>query len=709
MCGIVGYLGEVDGTGSGGPLLRSMADSLIHRGPDDMGFWVDADDGVALAHRRLSIVDLSPAGHQPMISANGRYVIIFNGEIYNHLELRRELEILHSNANLSHEAVEGLDMIALNLQEGENEFNISHPSELLGDAYANEAKSSNKAEFTFRSKRCKSINWRGNSDTETLLAGFEVWGIEETLKKTVGMFAIALWDQQEKFLTLARDRIGEKPLYYGFQNKTFLFGSELKALRKHPDFLSEIDRDVLCLYLRHCYIPAPYSIYKGIKKLLPGTYIQVRLGDNNIAQMPTPKVYWSMMDVALHAVRSSFEGSDIEAINALDSQLKQSIGLQMTADVPLGAFLSGGVDSSVVVALMQAQSMRAVKTFSIGFDEAGYNEAEYAKAVAQHLGSEHTEVYVTATEAMAVIPSLGEMYDEPFADSSQIPTFLVSQLAKQHVTVSLSGDAGDELFCGYNRYLLADTWQKIERLPLGVRKCAGHLIRTISPGTWDAIFQQAGKIKTFPSNMGEKLDKLANRLEKVGCVDELYYSLVSEIDCPEELVIGATEPKTWLTQVEIQSAIPDAKQRMMLMDAMTYLPDDILVKVDRAAMANSLEARVPFLDHRVVEFAWRLPMSMKIRERTSKWILRQVLYQYVPKSLIERPKAGFAVPLGEWLRGPLRGWVEDLIDENRLYREGYFNVQFVRELWHAHLTGRRNNQSLLWSLLMFQTWLAASQ
>jgi asparagine synthase (glutamine-hydrolysing) len=350
-----------------------------------------------------------------------------------------------------------------------------------------------------------------------------------------------------------------------------------------------------------------------------------------------------------------------------------------------------------------------VKTFSIGFDEAGYNEAEYAKAVAQHLGSEHTEVYVTATEAMAVIPSLGEMYDEPFADSSQIPTFLVSQLAKQHVTVSLSGDAGDELFCGYNRYLLADTWQKIERLPLGVRKCAGHLIRTISPGTWDAIFQQAGKIKTFPSNMGEKLDKLANRLEKVGCVDELYYSLVSEIDCPEELVIGATEPKTWLTQVEIQSAIPDAKQRMMLMDAMTYLPDDILVKVDRAAMANSLEARVPFLDHRVVEFAWRLPMSMKIRERTSKWILRQVLYQYVPKSLIERPKAGFAVPLGEWLRGPLRGWVEDLIDENRLYREGYFNVQFVRELWHAHLTGRRNNQSLLWSLLMFQTWLAASQ
>jgi asparagine synthase (glutamine-hydrolysing) len=686
-----------------------MADSLIHRGPDDMGFWVDADDGVALAHRRLSIVDLSPAGHQPMISANGRYVIIFNGEIYNHLELRRELEILHSNANLSHEAVEGLDMIALNLQEGENEFNISHPSELLGDAYANEAKSSNKAEFTFRSKRCKSINWRGNSDTETLLAGFEVWGIEETLKKTVGMFAIALWDQQEKFLTLARDRIGEKPLYYGFQNKTFLFGSELKALRKHPDFLSEIDRDVLCLYLRHCYIPAPYSIYKGIKKLLPGTYIQVRLGDNNIAQMPTPKVYWSMMDVALHAVRSSFEGSDIEAINALDSQLKQSIGLQMTADVPLGAFLSGGVDSSVVVALMQAQSMRAVKTFSIGFDEAGYNEAEYAKAVAQHLGSEHTEVYVTATEAMAVIPSLGEMYDEPFADSSQIPTFLVSQLAKQHVTVSLSGDAGDELFCGYNRYLLADTWQKIERLPLGVRKCAGHLIRTISPGTWDAIFQQAGKIKTFPSNMGEKLDKLANRLEKVGCVDELYYSLVSEIDCPEELVIGATEPKTWLTQVEIQSAIPDAKQRMMLMDAMTYLPDDILVKVDRAAMANSLEARVPFLDHRVVEFAWRLPMSMKIRERTSKWILRQVLYQYVPKSLIERPKAGFAVPLGEWLRGPLRGWVEDLIDENRLYREGYFNVQFVRELWHAHLTGRRNNQSLLWSLLMFQTWLAASQ
>jgi len=375
------------------------------------------------------------------------------------------------------------------------------------------------------------------------------------------------------------------------------------------------------------------------------------------------------------------------------------------ADVPLGAFLSGGIDSSTVVALMQAQSTRPVKTFSIGFDEEGYNEAEYAKAVAQHLGTDHTELYVSSAEAMGVIPLLGKMYDEPFADSSQIPTFLVSQMAKEHVTVSLSGDAGDELFCGYNRYLLADTWKKIEHVPFGARKFSGHLIKKLSPATWDGIFQQAGKVKKFPSNMGEKLGKLANRLEKVDGVNELYYSLVSEIDYPEQIVIGATEPNTWLIQKGMNSSFQDAKQHMMFMDSMTYLPDDILVKVDRAAMANSLETRVPFLDHRVVELAWNLPMTMKIREGKTKWILRQVLYQYVPQQLIERPKAGFGIPLGDWLCGPLREWVESLLDEQRLHREGFFNANFVRELWRAHLTGKRNHQSLLWSILMFQLWL----
>ena len=658
MCGFAGFLTTIPRVcANAKTIVTDMANTIQHRGPDDSGVWIDVDGGAALAHRRLSIVDLSPAGHQPMSSPNGRYIIAFNGEIYNHVEIRRELEVSLN-----------LDSSVVSIQE-----------------------------------KC---NWRGHSDTETLLAGFEAWGIEATLKKTVGMFAIALWDRENRVLTLARDRMGEKPLYYGFQNETFLFGSELKALKAHPDFMGEINRDVLCLYLRHCYIPAPYSIYKGVQKLLPGTYLQVRLGANVSTQTLTPKPYWSMTEVVLQSLATPFDGGVTEAVAALDSQLKQSIGLQMMADVPLGAFLSGGVDSSAVVALMQAQSMRPVKTFSIGFDEADYNEAEYAKLVAQHLGTDHTELYMSSSEAMAVIPLLGKMYDEPFADSSQIPTFLVSKMAKQHVTVSLSGDAGDELFCGYNRYLLADTWQKIESLPFGVRKLTGHLIKTLGPTTWDGIFQQVGKIKKFPSNMGEKLEKLANRLEKVDGVNELYYSLVSEIDCPGQVVIGATEPRTWLTQVGMKSLFKDPRQHMMFMDAMTYLPDDILVKVDRAAMANSLETRVPFLDHRVVELAWRLPMAMKMREGKSKWILRQVLYQYVPQRLIERPKAGFGIPLGDWLRGPLREWAESLLDKQRLQREGYFNVNFVRELWHAHLTGKRNHQSLLWSILMFQTWLA---
>ena len=658
MCGFAGFLtNNTNALANAEAIANAMALTIGHRGPDDGGVWFDDQAGIALAHRRLSILDLSPAGHQPMASKNNRYVIAFNGEIYNHLELRRELEMMPHTSSITPKVV-------------------------------------------------AAINWRGHSDTETLLAGFEAWGVEATLKKTVGMFAISLWDKEEKVLTLARDRMGEKPLYYGFQNNAFLFGSELKALKVHPEFLSEIDRDVLCLYLRHCYIPAPYSIYKGIKKLLPGTYVQVRLGDDANSPSLTPKSYWNMEEVVARGGDNPFIGSDEQAVHALDSQLKQSIGLQMMADVPLGAFLSGGVDSSAVVALMQTQSSRPVKTFSIGFNEAGYNEAGYAKAVAKHLGTDHTELYVSAAEAMGVIPLLGKMYDEPFADSSQIPTFLVSQMARQHVTVSLSGDGGDELFGGYNRYLLADKWQKIERVPFFLRKMTGHLIETLSPSAWDAVFNQLTLIKTFPSNMGAKLQKLAKRLEKVDGTQALYYSLVSEIDFPEQIVLGAKEPQTWLTQVGVKALFQDPRQQMMFLDAMTYLPDDILVKVDRAAMANSLETRVPFLDHRVVELASRLPMDMKIREGETKWLLRQVLYQYVPKELIERPKAGFGIPLAEWLRGPLKGWVETLIDEKRLAKEGYFNVQYVRDLWNAHLSGRCNHQSLLWSLLMFQAWLA---
>ncbi|MDO8334791.1 MAG: asparagine synthase (glutamine-hydrolyzing) [Nitrosomonas sp.] len=653
MCGIAGQLGGCLRQGLEQSMWQ-MANTLHHRGPDDGGVWVDEAAGIALGHRRLSILDLSPAGHQPMLSISGRYVIVFNGEIYNHMELRLDLEKIPPGLHSSKE----------------------------------------------------NIVWRGHSDTETLLAGFETWGIEATLKKTVGMFAIALWDREEKVLTLARDRMGEKPLYYGWQGDTFLFGSELKALKVHPDFLAEIDRDVICLYLRHCAIPAPYSIYKGIKKLLPGTYLQLSLGrDVDNLRALNPKNYWCLAEVVAQGAAAPFVESDMDAIAVLDSQLKQSVGLQMMADVPLGAFLSGGVDSSTVVALMQAQSIRRVKTFSIGFDEQEYSEANYAKAVAQHLGTEHTELYVSSAEAMQVIPMLGRIFDEPFADSSQIPTFLVSQMARQHVTVSLSGDAGDELFCGYNRYALADIWGRIEKVPFGVRRMAGQLVKSIAPSIWDVFLKRVANCVTLPVNMSEKLEKLATQLVSVNDVNELYYSLVSKIDNSEQVVMGAKEPATWLTEIGMKSSFNDPKLHMMFMDAMTYLPDDILVKVDRAAMANSLETRVPLLDHRVIEMAWALPMAMKVRDGKSKWILRQVLYQYVPEKLIERPKAGFAIPLGDWLRGPLRDWVEALLDETRLQQEGFFNAKHIRAAWQAHLKGKRNNSTFLWNILMFQVWL----
>lgn len=657
MCGLAGFVakhnsGSRDGLESIG---IQMALAIQHRGPDSEGVWADSTIGLCIAHRRLSILDLSKAGHQPMFSSTGRYVIAFNGEIYNHLSLRKELDGLDSRYS------------SLSTNNG----------------------------------------WRGHSDTETLLVGFETWGIEETLKRAIGMFAIALWDRKERVLTLARDRIGEKPLYYGFQNDVFLFGSELKALAVHPQFQGDIDRDVICLYLRHCYIPAPYSIYKDIKKLLPGTYLQIPFGQNvnSFHAATSPKAYWSLMKATSQGLAAPFAGTDADAISTLDSQLRKSIALQMVADVPLGAFLSGGVDSSTVVALMQAQSVRPVNTFSIGFDEQDFNEAKYAKAVADHLGSDHNELYVSSAQAMQVIPMLGRMYDEPFADSSQIPTFLISQMTRKHVKVSLSGDAGDELFCGYSRYALADIWGRISKFPFPARRIAGRLIKSVSPTTWDAISRPLANILAMPTNMSEKLERFASRLVNVDGVNELYFSLVSEVEKSEEVVIGTKEPSTWLTNTGLDLALPDAKLHMMVMDLMTYLPDDILVKVDRAAMANSLETRVPFLDHRVVELALALPMSMKIRFGESKWILRQVLYQYVPRQLIDRPKAGFSIPLGSWLRGSLREWAEMLLDEHRLQQDGYFNAKYVRDKWLSHIKGNRNNNTFLWNILMFQVWL----
>jgi asparagine synthase (glutamine-hydrolysing) len=653
MCGFTGFLGKFLSDASNvKALLAAMGERIHTRGPDSADTWHDASAGIGLSHRRLAIVDLSLAGSQPMQSASGRYVIAFNGEIYNHLDLRRELEGMDCRSSLA----------------------------------------------------MTSAGWRGHSDTETLLAGIEAWGVEATLKKLIGMFAIALWDRQTYSLTLARDRLGEKPLYYGWQGsgdeRVFLFGSELKALKEHTAFAADIDRGALCLLLRHNYIPAPYSIYQGISKLEPGCLLSVSLAQ------PEPRIwkYWDSVEVARAGVAQPFVGTDVQAVDALEVLLKDAVRQQMIADVPLGAFLSGGIDSSTVVALMQAQSSRPVKTFTIGFNEDCYNEAVHAKAVAQHLGAEHTELYVSPQQAMEVIPRLPGLYCEPFADSSQIPTFLVSQLAKQHVTVSLSGDAGDELFCGYNRYQITEKlWHKLALVPAPLRALAAKGLTALSPTAWDrlaGIIPGAGRYAA----LGDKLYKGAGVLASA-TVDELYLGMVSHLRNPAEWVIGGQEPPTHLTGLRPELAGLGAVERMMALDAISYLPDDILVKVDRAGMGVSLESRVPFLDHRVVEFAWSLPLSYKLREGQTKWPLRQVLYRHVPRALIDRPKMGFGVPLNDWLRGPLKAWVEELIDAGRLEKEGYFYATPIRAMWAEHLSGKRNWAHHLWGVLMFQAWL----
>lgn len=644
MCGLAGVLGKQVNEEH----LRHMVAAIHHRGPDGQGVWSDAEANVGLAHARLSILDLSLAGYQPMLSASGRYVIVFNGEIYNHLVLRTGLE-----------------------------------------------------------KAGWATSWRGHSDTETLLAAIAAWGVEETLKQCVGMFAFALWDKQVRSLTLARDRLGEKPLYYGWQGETFLFGSELKALKMHPAFRAEIDRDALTLFLRHNAIPAPYSIYKGIYKLPPGTFLQLHTGQKDVR----PVAYWPARSVAEAGQRNLFRGSDAEAVTELERLLGQAVGGQMVADVPLGAFLSGGIDSTTIVALMQAQSARPVKTFTIGFNEAGYNEAEHARAVARHLGTEHTELYATPQDAMDVIPNLAAIYDEPFADSSQIPTYLVSRLARSHVTVSLSGDGGDELFGGYNRYFWArNLWRKLGWMPRPLRAALAGVLTTLPPAAWNAVFQRLGR--WLPSglryaNPGDKLHKAAEILA-VGSPEEIYLGLVSHWKIPANLVPGSHEPLTLLTDPSQRPDLPDFEHRMMYLDMVSYLPDDILTKVDRAAMAVSLETRVPLLDHRVVEFAWTLPLAMKIRHGQGKWLLRQVLDRYVPQSLMARPKMGFGVPIDHWLRGPLKPWAEALIEPGRLTREGVFDPAPIQHKWAEHQSGSRNWAYYLWDVLMYQQWQEAT-
>lgn len=651
MCGLAGFWTHAgDEPQSMAAIAADMASRIVHRGPDDGGVWVEPGVGIALGHRRLAIVDLTPAGHQPMHSACGRYVLAFNGEIYNHLDLRARLA-------------------------------------QLGQAPA----------------------WCGHSDTETLLACCSAWGLERTLQAVVGMFAIALWDRRETALMLACDRMGEKPLYYGWQGGVLLFGSELKALTAHPDFDAAVDRGALALYLRHNCIPSPHSIYEGIRKLPPGCLLRLGSADLAAGRSPSPQAYWEFNAVVASGLADAFQGTADEAVDALEARLSESIGAQMLADVPLGAFLSGGVDSSTVVALMQAQSAQPVKTFTIGLDRGGYDEAAHAKAVAAHLGTDHTELYITPQDALDVIPRLPTIYCEPFGDSSQIPTFLVSQLARQSVTVALSGDAGDELFGGYNRYLAArQTWSRMQALPLWGRQALAEALRGVSPGTWDMMFDALKRLlpgRLHIATPGDKAHKLAGVLP-LSDGQAFYRQLTSHWTDPADIVIGASEPPTRLTDASAWPATDGLEHWMMAMDTHTYLPDDILVKVDRAAMANSLETRVPLLDHRVVELAWRMPLDLKIRDGQGKWLLRQVLYRHVPKALIERPKMGFGIPIDTWLRGPLRDWAESLLGEQRLREEGYFHPAPIRAMWAEHQDGRRNWQHHLWSVLMFQAWLA---
>jgi asparagine synthase (glutamine-hydrolysing) len=648
MCGIAGFIDCSRTLGSAAlqDTVMRMANTLHHRGPDDEGCWVDAETGLALGFRRLSIIDLSPEGHQPMLSATGRYIVAFNGEIYNHADLRQEL------------------------------------SDGRGDTA-----------------------FRGHSDTEVMLAAIERWGMEQAVRRFVGMFAFAVWDRQERLLYLGRDRIGEKPLFYGWMAETFLFGSELKALRAHPAFRSEIDRDALASYTRYGYVPAPYAIYKSIHKLIPGTLLT--LNPSGDKTLPSPRAYWSPTEIAEAGAADSSALDETAAADQLESLLRQAIRQQMVADVPLGAFLSGGIDSSTVVALMQAQSTRPVKTFAIGFHEADYNEAVYAQAVARHLGTEHTELYVTPAEAMGVICKLPSLYDEPFGDSSQIPTFLVSQLARRKVTVSLSGDGGDELFAGYSRYtLIASLWNKIRWMPFPLRHATAGVLDQLASPRWDRTFNRLQALlplkreRYYP--FGRKARTFADLVATVESPEGVYHSWLAKTHGSP--VLGAT-PRGVLSNGKLAVNLANSMQRLMFFDMISYLPDDILVKVDRASMGVSLESRAPFLDHRVVEFAWRVPVSMKVRHGQRKWLLRQVLYRYVPPELVERPKVGFSVPMEAWLRGPLSEWAESLINEVRLRKEGFFEVAPIRNKWEEHLAGDQNWQSSLWNVLMFQAWL----
>ncbi|AFK63834.1 asparagine synthase [Advenella kashmirensis WT001] len=624
MCGIVGLVGRFEHKET---LLAQSCDRIAHRGPDSHGFWEEADSGVAFGHVRLAIQDLSEQGHQPMASADQRFMLVFNGEIYNHPQLRQALE---------------------------------------QDGYAHA--------------------WRGHSDTETILAGLMIWGVQETLKRMVGMFAIAVWDRQTRNLVLARDRFGEKPLYYGYTPDGLMFASELKALMPLPGFDAHLNRDAIALFLRHNYIPAPYSVFTKVRKLLPGTWVSLSADQIETGAWPEPVSYWSALEVARSQPRAQFARDD-DAVDGLDRVLRQAIRGQLLSDVPLGAFLSGGIDSSLIASLTREEAAGTLKTFSIGFTEPEYNEAEYAAEVARHLGTDHTELYVSAQDSLDLIPSLPQMYDEPFADSSQIPTALVMRMARQQVTVALSGDAGDELFGGYSRYQrVQQWWGKRERVPAGLQ------------GPLRAGARVAASLLSGPR--AEKFGKLEQVLGAENMV-AFYRQFVSYWQDPASVLKGATEPDSAFSQAPLDSLL----DTMMAIDTVSYLPDDILVKVDRAAMAVSLETRVPLLDHRVYEFAWSLDEKYKLRGGDSKWILKQLLYRHVPQQMLDRPKKGFSVPMGQWLRGPLRQWGEQLLALPRLEAQNLLDAQRVREVWMQHQSGQVDNSARLWGILMLQAWL----
>jgi len=645
MCGIIGFLDPgLAGNGEGARVLaRRMAQALAHRGPDGSGEYADPAVGLGFGHRRLAIIELSDAGAQPMVSRCGRFVLTYNGELYNYRALRQELE----------------------------EAGGPH------------------------------LPWRGDSDTEVLLASCQRWGVRGALERAVGMFAFGLWDSEGRTLTLARDRMGEKPLYYGRAGSAFVFGSELKALRAHPGFEAGLDLESLALFLRHQHVPAPRCIYRDAYKLPPGCLLSVGVGGG----LPAPEAYWSLSGVADRAVEAPFAGGEDEARDRLEALLREAVAGQMVSDVPLGALLSGGVDSSLVTALMQAQSARPVQSFTIGFSDRNFDESADAALVAAHLGTAHTSLTATPEDALGLVESLPEVYDEPFSDASQLPTCLVSRLTREHVTVCLTGDGGDEVFAGYNRHVSAPAiWARLGGLPVPVRRGLASAMRWLSPAGYDALFRAAGLLAPRLGRVrtpGLKAHKLADALPALDRED-LYRRLVSTWQDPAGLLAGGGGGVAGRIAME-RPTLPDFVRFMQHADSLTYLPG-VLHKVDRATMAVSLESRAPYLDHRVVEFAWRLPVSMLVAGGRGKGILRRVLERHVPAHLVDRPKAGFDVPLARWLRGPLKGWASELLAPDRLRRQGLFDVEVVARQWADHQSGRRENQSRLWALLMFQAW-----